>query len=253
MKSNAEISVIIPTFNCEDSILKTIDSIENQTSSKRIEVIICDDCSTDQTQKLLDQYKSKKFNLKLLNNELNSGAAISRNKAIKAASGKYIMFCDADDIWDKNKIEKQIKFMEENDVPFSYTSYYKFNNKISESKLVKSKAKVSYKDLLLFNHICCSTVCYNAKFFGNVLMPNIRKRQDYALWLKMIKKVDFFHCLPEALMYKRVGHESISNNKFGLIKYNFRVLNHYEKIPKIVACYYLIRLSIKKIIDLIRS
>ena len=251
MNKKEIVSVVIPTYNCELTLLDTLNSIDKQLTNYDIEVIVCDDSSKDSTLKILNSFKPKKFRLTIMQNTSNKGAAFTRNQAIKKSSGRYIMFCDADDIWRENKIHKQIEFMKNKEIPFSYTQYEKFSNDINSGKLIKPKSSVTYKELLVFNHICCSTVCYDTSFFGKQYMPDIRKRQDYATWLKMIKYVEKFYCLKLPLMHKKVGYDSISNNKLSLVSYNYKVLTKFEKIPAPIAVYYLIRLSLKKIIDII--
>ena len=246
-----DVSVIIPTFNCENTICKTIESIVNQFTKYSYEIIICDDASTDNTFNLLKTKYSRNKNFSLIQNKHNSGAAISRNNAISKSSGRFIMFCDADDLWSKEKIEKQISFMLTKQTPFSYTYYSVFEDDLAKRKLIRCKNEVNYKDLLYFNHICTSTVCYDKTFFGKQYMPDIRRRQDYALWLKMIKIKEKFHCLCEELMYKRIGFESISDNKFKLFKYNYEVLTKYEKLKPYQALYYLVILSLKKLVQIL--
>lgn len=246
------VSVIIPTYNCATTIINTLRAIDLQVTNYQIEVIVSDDCSTDNTLETINNYNYKNVLLKIIRNNENVGAAEARNKAINAATGRYIMFCDADDIWHKKKIYKQINFMKKNNISFSYTNYSVFDDDINDSKEVICKPYVTYHDLLLFNHICCSTVCYDTKKFGKRQMPNIRKRQDYALWLSMIKEADRFMCLSEILMYKKIGYDSISNNKLSLLKYNFKVLNDFEKIPWPLAIYYLTRLSFTKLFRILK-
>lgn len=227
------VSIITPTYNSANYIEETIHSIANQTYSKW-ELLITDDCSTDGTWNLLKQYAAKDDRIKIFRLEKNSGPGIARNNSIKNARGRFIAFCDSDDQWKTDKLEKQVKFMLEKDIGLSYSNYIvidEIGNRIGE---VKSPNKVTYDTMLKNNYIGCTTAMYDTEKVGKMYMPGIRKRQDWALWLAILKKIPYALGLQENLVIYRKRNNSISSNKFSLIKYTWNIYHDIEKfsIPK---------------------
>lgn len=227
------VSIITPTYNSVNYIEETIHSIANQTYSKW-ELLITDDCSTDGTWNLLKQYATKDDRIKIFRLEKNSGPGIARNNSIKNARGRFIAFCDSDDQWKTDKLEKQVKFMLEKDIGLSYSNYIvidEIGNRIGE---VKSPNKVTYDTMLKNDYMGCLTAMYDTEKVGKMYMPEIRKRQDWALWLAILKKIPYALCLQENLAIYRKHNDSISSNKFSLIKYTWKIYHDIEKfsIPK---------------------
>ena len=232
-------SIITPLYNAEKYIETTIQSAQSQTY-KNWEMIVVDDVSQDNGPKIVERYIKKDKRIKLIKLEKNGGGAVARNRAIKEAKGKYIAFLDSDDLWYPEKLEKQIKFMEENNYDFTYTHYEKIDeegNKLNE--IIKSKDKVDYKGLLKSNQIGCLTAMYNQENLGKIYMPLIRKRQDYALWLQILKKTKYGDCLKENLAQYRLVNGSVSSNKMNLIKFNWQIFREVEKINVFESIYYL--------------
>ncbi len=224
------VSIITPTYNCGKFISKTIDSVINQTY-KNWEMIIVDDMSTDNTREVVEEYAKSYRNIKYVCLKENSGAAVARTVAMEMASGKYMAFLDSDDLWDEFKLEKQIGFMKQNDYAFTCTSYEKIDedgNKLN--KTVKCIKKTDYNRLLLDCPVGNSTVMYNVEKMGKFKVPNIRKRNDDALWLQMLKKEKYIYGLNEVLMQYRIRKGSISNNKFKVIKYHWILYREIEKL-----------------------
>ena len=247
MNSDELVSVITPLYNGEKFIKATIESVISQ-SYENWEMIIVDDCSKDTGPRIVERYIEKDNRIKLVKLSENSGGAVSRNKAIEEAKGKYIAFLDSDDLWQPEKLKKQVRFMEENDYNFTYTWYEKINEKGNLlNKIVKSKDKITYKGLLKCNQIGCLTAIYNQEKLGKIYMPLIRKRQDYALWLQILKQVDYGYCLEENLAQYRLVKDSISSNKLNLIKYNWKLFREIESMGKLRALYYLFFNILKKI------
>jgi teichuronic acid biosynthesis glycosyltransferase TuaG len=198
------VSIITPLHNCELFIEETIKSVINQTYINW-EMIIVDDCSTDKGVDIVSRYQSINPRVKLIINNENLGAALSRNKAIEQANGRFIAFLDSDDLWLPQKLEKQIQFMLDTQSPFTYTYYSQITENGGFIKnLDNPPLKVSYKSTLKANRIGCLTAIYDTAFFGKVYMENLRKRQDYALWLNLLKKTDYAHGLPEILASYRI-------------------------------------------------
>lgn len=165
-------------------------------------MIIVDDVSPDNSNKIIEEYCKKDSRIKLIKLKENSGPAVARNRAIK---GRYIAFLDADDLW---KPEKQINFMIEKNCALSYSAYETMSE---EGKIIVPPSKLSYKDILKTNYIGCLTAIYDTQ---KVYMPLIKKRQDYGLWLKILKETDFAYGLDESLATYRLMSNSVSSNKF---------------------------------------
>lgn len=233
------VSVVMPTYNSEGYVKESITSILNQTLSD-LEVIVVDDNSTDNTLCVLDELSKSDRRVKVISLERNGGSAIARNCGIREARGRYIAFLDSDDLWMSNKLEKQIGFMSEFDIPFCCSGYTKINEKGEMlNRDIIPPEKMTYYDMLKSNKIGCLTAVYDTAFFGKVEMPNIRKRQDYALWLRLLRRVDSVHSIPEVLAKYRVRPNSISSNKVEMLRYNWHVYKTLEKMDAVRSLYYL--------------
>ena len=174
-------------FNSEDFISETINSVINQTYT-HWELLLIDDCSTDKTIQIANEFIAKHPNIQILKNTTNLGAAISRNKAIETANGNFIAFLDADDLWKPEKLEKQLAFMDTEDCHVCFSSYDLIDasgNKLH--KQVKALPVLSYNKLLKSNYVGNLTGIYNTEVLGKITTPNLRKRQDWLLWLVAIK------------------------------------------------------------------
>jgi len=221
-------SIITPSYNSSKYIIDTINSVKNQTFQEW-EMIIVDDCSKDNSREIIQEEANKDNRIKLMKLKQNSGAAVARNTAIKNASGKYIAFLDSDDIWHPEKLEKQIKFMEENDYAFTYTKYQLMDQ---DGKLLDRTIdipnEIDYHGLLKNTIIGCLTVVINKEKTGEFSMPEIRTRQDFALWLKILKRGYKAHGLPEVLANYRLVPNSISSNKVKAAKQTWKVYREVE-------------------------
>lgn len=233
------VSIITPTYNSVNYIEETIHSIANQTYSKW-ELLITDDCSTDGTWNLLKQYAVKDDRIKIFRLEKNSGPGIARNNSIKNARGHFIAFCDSDDSWFPEKLEKQINFMVANDYDFTYTNYIIINDYNEKEGVFNSPNKLGYSQMLKNDYIGCLTVMYNAKKLGKHMMPSIRKRQDWALWLELLKKTSFAYGIGEELAFYKKRDDSISANKIKLLKYIWSVYRDLERLPLYKSLYYML-------------
>lgn len=211
-------------FNSEAFISEAIKSVVSQTY-QNWELLLIDDCSSDGTLKIVEPFLDNYSNIKLLKNEVNSGAAMSRNKGIHEAKGDYIAFLDADDLWHPKKLEAQIGFMQKEKCLVSFTSYQLIdqNGKLL-NKEVQALPVLSYSKLLKSNYVGNLTGVYNAKNLGEIKAPNLRKRQDWLLWLAAIKKSGKpARGIQESLAYYRVHGNSMSANKLNLLKHNYWV------------------------------
>ena len=226
-EKNPLVSVIIPVFNAEKTIERAVRSVENQTY-KNWELILVDDCSSDESLKILKSLENKM--IRAIHLRKNSGPAITRNAGIKAAKGDFIAFLDADDFWDAQKLEKQLKFMEEKDCAFSFTSY-KFANEDGysmKSRSVNVPERLNYKKALKNTTIFTSTVMFDLSKISKdeIYMIDV-KSEDTATWWKILKEVDFAYGLNEPLSSYCRSRDTLSSNKLEAIR---RVWNLYRNV-----------------------
>lgn len=221
------VSIIMPSYNTGRFISETIESVLAQSHSNW-ELIIVDDCSTDNTDEIVEDYISDD-RIKYIKNDRNRGAAISRNRALCKAKGKWIAFLDSDDLWEPQKLEKQIAFMENHKYHFSYTNYIEIDeDSTSIGKSVTGPKRITKHGMYNYCWMGCLTVMYDAEAIGLVQIEDIKKNNDYAMWLKICKKANC-HLLDENLARYRKRSGSISNlGYFQLIKWHYRIFRHAE-------------------------
>lgn len=228
------VSVIMPSYNTAEYISESIASVRKQTYTDW-ELIIVDDCSADNTGEIVKPFLSDK-RIKYIKNETNSGAAVSRNQALREAKGKWIAFLDSDDLWHPEKLEKQIRFMEKNGYKFTYTDYrIRLNSEwlpyVYTGPNVVNRRKM--RDYCYFSTI---TVMYDREFIGLIQIEPIRKNNDYALWLKIIEKSPC-HRLNECLSYYIKHDGSISSGKkWKLIKHHYIMWRKAEHESPFISC-----------------
>ena len=244
------VSIVTPLYNSEKYIEETILSVLAQTYTNW-EMLIIDDCSTDNGPNIVKKYIEQDERVKYLKLEKNSGASVSRNKAIELAEGEYVAFLDSDDLWKNKKLEKQIKFMKENNYAISFTEYEEINeNGKKLNILIKSPQKpVTYRSYLLTNPIGCLTGMYSVKKLGKVYMPLLKNREDTGFWLNILKK-DVAYSLKENLADYRVRKGSLSFNKFSLIKFHWNLYREVEKLSLIESLFYLMMSIITKVLKI---
>lgn len=225
---NDLVSIIMPSYNTAQYIAETIQSVINQTY-QNWELIIVDDCSTDNTDIVVAEICDTR--IKYIKNKKNSGAAISRNKALKLARGRWIAFLDSDDLWKSEKLEKQIQFMKNNKCFFSYTNYEEIDINGNKTNVVVTGPKVISK-MGMFNYCWpgCLTVMYDRKKIGLIQIEDVKKNNDYAMWLKVCKKTRCY-LLDEVLAeYRRGRTGSISTYGYKeLIKWHYKLFRFSEK------------------------
>ena len=233
------VSIITPSYNSQTELLDTIKSIQTQ-SYKDYEHIIIDDCSNKPfSQKLLETI-SIAPKIKLIKRTWNAGPAVTRNRGISEAKGKYIAFLDADDTWLPDKLEKQVAFMEETQCPLSYTNYDVVDENGEYLGTRKAPAELSYDELIRVNRIGCLTAMYNTEICGKQYMPNILKRQDYGLWLQITKKFGPAKGIDEVLAKYRSSKNSLSGNKLKVLKYQWRLYREIENLSLAKSLYCLV-------------
>lgn len=243
------VSIIMPTYNCGKFIERTIDSIINQTYDNW-ELIIVDDCSSDNTEEVMKKYKNDK-RVNYVKLEKNSGAAVARTESMKRANGNYMAFLDSDDLWYPEKLEKQLKFMKENNYDFTCTAYEQIDeNDELLNKIIRTKTKANYNRILLDCPVGNSTVMYNVDSLGKFEVPNIRKRNDDALWLQIIKKAKYIYGYDEILMKYRIRQNSISSNKLSLVKYHWQLYRKIEHLSIIRSVFHICYWGVIKVLHI---
>ncbi|NRB59541.1 MAG: glycosyltransferase family 2 protein [Winogradskyella sp.] len=236
---NPLVSIITPMYNNQVVINKTIKSVINQTYSNW-ELLLVDDSSSDNTFEIAKQEASKDPRIRVFKNNKNEGAAVARNFGTKRAKGDFIAFLDADDLWLPNKLELQLEALKKADVCFS--SYEWIDTKGNPLNIkVNALESLTYKKLLKANYIGNLTGIYNAKKLGKIFTKNLKKRQDWLLWLEAIKRSGKPAVgLQDTLAYYRNSEDSLSSNKVKLIKHNYKAYRKGLGFSMIKSCFYMI-------------
>lgn len=237
---NDKVSVITASYNASRFIEETIKSVLDQTYDN-LELIIVDDCSTDNTEEIVKKYMKLDSRVKFYKLEKNSGAAVVRNKALEKAKGRFIAFLDSDDVWDREKLEKQINFMKNNNYGFSFTSYRLMNeNGLLLNKEVRVPSQIKYEELLKNTIIGCLTVIIDKDIIGDFRMPLVRAGQDTATWLSILRNGNIAYGYDEVLASYRLVNGSISSNKFKALKRTWNTYRKLENLNLIKSTYYFV-------------
>ena len=243
----ALVSIITPSYNSSPFISNTLKSVASQ-SFDNWEMIIVDDYSSDNSAEVIQQYASQDPRIKFIQLEKNSGAAVARNTAIEASTGRFIAFLDSDDLWHPEKLEKQINFMLENEVAFSYTAYEKIDENGVPFQTMPVPKKINYNNLLKTNVIGCLTAVYDTKYLGKIYMPTNTKREDFAAWLSILKKTDCAYGMPDVLAQYRVYESQSSSKKASMAKENWRLYRDIEKLNIFKASYYFFHYAVRGVL-----
>lgn len=236
----ALVSIITPSFNSEKFIAETIQSVQNQ-SYQNWEMIIVDDSSTDQTVTIVEQLIKNDSRIRLFQLDKNSGAGIAREKALSIANGDYISFLDADDLWKPQKLEKQLQFLKENKVPFTFSFYDCIDEKGNAlNRIVEAPRNLTYHQLFFCNYVGNLTGIYEVNFFGKIAISATRKRQDWMVWLTILKKIRKAKPVPESLAFYRIRDNSLSASKVDLLKHNFAVYRNFHGFSYISSLFIMI-------------
>ena len=235
------VSIITPSYNTAAYISATIQSVQAQTYEDW-EMIIIDDCSDDNTDEVVGRFLPDP-RIRYYKNEKNCGAAVSRNRALKMAKGRWIAFLDSDDLWMPEKLEKQIAFMEKGNYHFSYTQYEEIDEKSnSRDVVVTGPHKITHSGM---NNYCwpgCLTVMYDAKNIGLIQIADIKKNNDYAMWLKVSRKADCYLLDEKLAQYRRGRSGSVSTQSVNtMIKWHYRLFREAEGKSVILAYVYTAR------------
>lgn len=234
---NHLVSIITPCFNSEKYVSQAIQSVISQTH-QNWELLLIDDCSTDETFAILSKFSSQDARIKAFKLDKNSGAGVARNYAIQQALGNYIAFLDADDLWKPEKLEKQLRFMQTQNIPFTFSFYETIDEAGNlKNETLTTPSKITHKQLYYCNWIGNLTGIYSVDFFGKIPISSIKKRQDWMLWLQIVKQIKTAVPVPESLAYYRVREDSISASKWKLIKFNFKVYRDFHQRNFFSACW----------------
>lgn len=233
---NPLVSIITPSYNSGKFISETIQSVQNQ-SYKNWEMIIVDDCSQDNSVEIITGFLNDN-RIKFHQLKTNSGTGIARNKALSFAKGRFIAFLDSDDLWKPEKLEKQILYMISEKVPFTF-SFYECINESGESlfKTVKSPEILTYKQLFWSNLVGNLTGIYDTDYFGKIEISSSRKRQDWMLWLTIMKDLKTAKPIAESLAIYRVREDSLSASKASLLKHNYNVYRYFHKLNVLTSIF----------------
>jgi teichuronic acid biosynthesis glycosyltransferase TuaG len=238
---NELVSIIIPTYNTEKFIGLTLQSVQNQTY-QNWEMILVDDASTDQTAKIIKEFAKNDNRIKLTELPQNSGNGFARNVALEKAVGKYIAYLDADDLWFSAKLEKQIAFLKANNLPFTFSFYDCIDEEGNSLKRrVEAPLNLTYDQLFFCNYVGNLTAIYDADYLGKIIIEATQKRQDWRLWLTILKQIQVTKPVPESLAFYRIRKDSISSSKFKLIKHNFGVYRDFHGFNFVFSVLLMIR------------
>lgn len=225
----ALVSIIMPAYNAEKFIANSIQSVQNQTHID-FEIIIVDDCSTDATVSIIQDFVRDDSRIKLVCLAKNSGTGVARNVALQQITGQFVAFLDADDLWTPNKLSVQLTFMKTHQLAFTFCFYECIDEAgLSLHKTIKSPKELTYRQLFFCNYIGNLTAIYERRFFENIKVSSIRKRQDWMLWLFILKNIKTAKPVPQSLAFYRIRENSLSASKINLLQHNFNVYRLFHQ------------------------
>jgi glycosyltransferase involved in cell wall biosynthesis len=245
------VSIIMPCFNSEKFIEESVQSVIDQ-SYAHWELLICDDESDDNSKEIIMSFVNLDSRIKLVSNYYSKGAPGARNSCLDEAQGRYIAFLDSDDIWLPEKLYKQLSFMNNNNFSFTYSYYETMNVQGEVKSLCKSPNSVNFKKMTICNFIGCLTAIYDSKLIGKCYQPTIKKRNDYALWLAILRKDKNLkaYCFNEVTSRYRVNDYGLSSNKLSALKYYRLCLRDYASFGEFKiffhCIFYLLLILVKK-------
>ncbi len=233
------VSIIMPSYNCGRYVEESIRSVQAQTY-QNWEIIFMDDCSTDDTIRIVSSLREKDDRIHLYQNLHNLGAAASRNNALREAKGKWIAFLDSDDLWEPTKLEKQVKFMEENGHFFSYTVYQEIDSESGETGvMVYGPQHITKRGMYNYCWPGCLTVMYDSENIGLIQIEDIKKNNDYAMWLKVCKIADCYLLDESLARYRRGRAGSVSSHGImTMIGWHYKLWHYAEGRGKISSLWH---------------
>ena len=238
MSNAALVSIIMPLYNSENFIEGSIASVVAQTYPLW-ELIVVDDKSTDNSPNIVESYVRKDNRIKLITLDSNMGPTNARNRAIKEARGKYIAFLDSDDVWLPDKLQYQVSFLHENNLVLTYSAYETMDENSVYINTRYSLPFITYKDMLKSNQIGNLTGIYDVDYFGKMYLDDIG-HEDYVLWLKLLKEIQYTRGLTQTLARYRIVSNSVSGNKLKVLKWQWYIYRKVEKLTIFQSSYYFI-------------
>ncbi|KJS53532.1 glycosyl transferase [Streptomyces rubellomurinus subsp. indigoferus] len=232
------VSVVMPVHNSAATLGASVRSVLAQTHAD-VELLVTDDASTDGSMDLLQDLARADERVRPQAAPEQGGAARARNLAMARARGEYVALLDSDDMWLPEKLERQLAFAAGGDAPLTFTSYFKVDGDhvgeaadfVPNGRVVEARERVTYRDMLVQDHIGALTAMYDRKVLGTRLMPDMPKRQDYALWLSIMRDGHPARGLREPLAVYRSGRAgSLSSNKLSLVEHNWALYRRHERL-----------------------
>lgn len=242
MSENAKkfelVSVITPLYNSERYVAETIESVRAQTY-QHWEMLIVDDCSTDSSKEVVRSYSRRDERIALIELAENRGPAVARNAGIERAKGRFIIFLDSDDVWYPTLLETLTAYMEEKNAAVVFASFDRTNeNKTVDHGPFCVPSSVTYHDLLKTCSISCLTGMYDTQKVGKVYMPDFPRREDYALWLDILKKTPRAYGYEKPLALYRMRENSFSRNKLLVAYHQWRIYRTREHLSLLKSLFY---------------
>jgi teichuronic acid biosynthesis glycosyltransferase TuaG len=238
------VSVVTPVWNTATTLAETVASVRAQ-SVEDWEMLLVDDGSSDASRALAEALAADEPRLRVMGWRDNRGPAAARNAGIRAAQGRYIAFLDSDDRWRPEKLARQLAVMEGEGEALVFSSYQRIDEGGRPLGQVRARPRVRYRDALYGNPIGCLTAIYDAGRLGKVEMPDIRRRQDYGLWLDLLKRIPAALGMPEVLADYRVRPGSWSANKLVGARATWAVYRELEGMSRRRASYYFLHYALK--------
>ena len=233
------ISIITPCYNNARFLPFCVQSVLGQLHTNW-EMLIVDDCSTDNSFEIAQRFASQDARIKVFKLQINSGSGVARNKAILESKGDLIAFLDSDDIWHPEKLSMQLKYMKQYSAAFSHTSYgYLYEDgRVMKKRFIVSDKCVDYKSLLKRTEISCLTAMYDVRIVGKVYMPDLRRKQDFALWLEILARG--YDSLPvkNVLAWYRQVNGSATSSKYKLVLKHYTFLRRTQNLSIMKSIHY---------------
>jgi teichuronic acid biosynthesis glycosyltransferase TuaG len=240
------VSVVTPVWNAAATLAETVASVRAQSFADW-EMLLVDDGSTDGSARLMARLAAEEPRIRVFAHATNLGAAAARNRAIREARGRWLAFLDADDLWRPEKLALQVGFMRAQGHPLTFTAYRRITADGRPLGTVRPPASVTRAGLLRSNVIGCLTAIYDSEFFGKVEMPPLARRQDYGLWLELLRRTSHAHALPQVLADYRVHPGSLSAGKGGAARDTWRFYREHERLPRLRAGYYFLHYAVRSV------